>query len=873
MIAKIQVDQQILATKLYVPKCPAHLIKRERLIEKMNRTLACKLTVVSAPAGFGKSTLLSDWVEQIEAPVSWVSLDNGENDVIRFWSYVIAALQGIRPGVGTQASALLKSALNPSLENVIAVLVNDLVAIGDHFVLVLDDYHLIKAQEIHQSLHYFVQRSPVHMHICIASRTDIPFPLGSLRARDQINEIKMSELRFTSNEISAYWNQYVGVTLTKNDLQQLEFQTEGWIVGLQLAALSNKDSSSSSSFFSGHHRFVIEYLMEEVFQHLPERIQSFLLHTSILDRMNSSLCAAVSNTDEEEGLLLSLEQANLFLIPLDGEQEWYRYHHLFADFLRDRLKQQAPHQIVHLHAKASEWFEQNHDLIEAVDHAILAQNVTRAAALIERYVPIFLKRRELSILTRWLKQLPEEIVNQPNFLVIQTWTQLLLGNTMAMEQLWKRLEHVIAENHLLSQDEIARINKEMEIMKFFVALYKRDYEAACHLLTTMERLEEKSAEKNLFILNGVELSEGTSSVVRGLFGFYGRLKQAEGMHTLYADFIQRNSLGEYHFTAYIDAAWSELRYERNELDEAMKKGESARGIAYKTGNIGAFIPVILTLARIRWVRGLFEEAIAGIEEAMEIIHRLGEGQSYWHAILQAFLTRCYVAMGDHERVERWLQECQIRADREVTIYQDFENLTLLRVLLFQQKHQEAVEFSQRLLGAAEQEGWIGSILENTLLKSGILYQMGDIDQAVRKLHQALIIGEKEGYLRTILDERQILHGVLSKYIMLRKSRYIPELQSGVSLRYVEKLLSFMGEDVAKTESSKQLPSEMISPLTKRELEVLQLLALGLSNKEIAEKLFLTEGTTRIHLHRIYSKLNTSNRIQAIQKAKQLHLLP
>ncbi|MGC5326279.1 LuxR C-terminal-related transcriptional regulator [Brevibacillus sp. SYSU BS000544] len=874
----------ILATKLYMPRCPSGLVSRYRLIEKMNGSLSRKLTIVSAPAGFGKSTLLSEWAQHVSVSIGWVSLDKGENDVIRFWSYVISALQGIEAGVGDRSLRLLQSAMGTPVDEAIVILVNDMVTISTNFVLILDDFHLIKAQDVLDSLSFLLARMPSQMHVCLASRQEVPLPLANLRMKGELVEIGTVEMRFTGEEIFSYWQQQVGGSLSSGELELLEAQTEGWVAGLQLTALSGKDKPTGSQVirqFSGSNRFVEDYLIEEVFQHLTEEMQSFLLSTSILERMNQSLCTAVTGVDGQQ-MLKRLEQANLFLIPLDEDRYWYRYHHIFADFLLKRLKTRHSDQVSILFRKASEWFEQHQYYGEAIDYLLMGKDFTNAARLIEKEAPNFLKNREISTLHRWLEQLPESLMT-PMLTVVLTWTHMMQQKykdvPFLIEKINAKLE---ASAESITSEFYAQIVEEIFVIRNYLAFFQGDYEANCQLLSEMFVREVDFTQNymtNLLFVNGIEQNDGSDSLLKGIYGFYGRVNKSASYIQAYSAVTKKHALQEFHFSAYAHSIESELSYEKNKLTEALSKAKYAIDVAYRTRNLGAFVPAVLTLAKIFMANGHPEEAIKRVRRAIEEIKDLYQHKDlHQHhrvlvTIFQAFLTRLYVEMGNQEEIEQWLKNSCITINRDISIFQEYENITFLRVLIFQEHYEEAWEFSQRLLQNAEQEGRITCILELNLLQAAILYHRSDLDQAVRKLHQALKLGEEEGYLRIFLNERVLLSEVMKSYIELRKNRYIPELHSDVSLRYVEKLYTLMGEDEANLAATKQSKSGMVSPLTKREMEVLGLLALGKSNKEIAEKLVLTEGTVKLHLNRIYSKLMCSNRIQALKKAKQLHLLP
>src|SRR6266487_4135523 len=385
----------ILATKLYIPRLRPNVVIRPRLIERLNEGLYRKLTLISAPAGFGKTTLVSQWVEGIERPAAWLSLDEGENDPARFLTYLVAALQTIAATLGEGVLGVLQSPQPPPTEAILTALLNDITTIRDHFVLVLDDYHVLDAKAVDHALTYLVEHLPPHMHLVIATREDPQLPLARLRAGDQLTEVRVTDLRFTHSEAAGFLNQVMGLNLSAQDIAALETRTEGWIAGLQLAAISmqgHKDTISFIKSFTGSHHFVLDYLVEEVLQQQPESVQTFLLRTSLLDRLCGSLCDAVllDATASGQATLEYLERANLFLVPLDNERRWYRYHQLFADLLRQRLQQRSASStgdevgdVTELHSRASVWYEDHGLEIEAFHHAAAAHDVARAERLIE----------------------------------------------------------------------------------------------------------------------------------------------------------------------------------------------------------------------------------------------------------------------------------------------------------------------------------------------------------------------------------------------------------------------------------------------------------------------------------------------------------
>src|SRR5437588_3798113 len=422
----------ILATKLYLPRLRPNVVSRPRLLERLNEGLHRKLTLIAAPAGFGKTTLVSEWVEGIERPrarTAWLSLDEGDNDPARFLTYLVAALQTIAPTIGEGALGVLQSLQPPPPEAMLTALLNEITTLPDHFVLVLDDYHVIDAKAVDQAFTYLVEHLPPQMHLVIATREDPQLPLARLRARSHLTEVRTADLRFTPFEAAAFLNQVMGLTLSAADIAALEDHTEGWIAGLQLAALSMQGHQDVPGFiraFAGDHRYIVDYLVEEVLQRQPDAVRSFLLQTSILDRLNGPLCDAVTGQEEGNARLEALERGNFFVVPLDDRRHWYRYHHLFAEVLSAHLRAEQPDQVATLHRRASEWYERHGSAVDAIRHALAAAEFARAAGLVELAVPAMGRNRQEATVLGWLRALPDELVRARPVLSVNYAGALLL---------------------------------------------------------------------------------------------------------------------------------------------------------------------------------------------------------------------------------------------------------------------------------------------------------------------------------------------------------------------------------------------------------------------------------------------------------------
>src|ERR1700730_16516087 len=423
----------ILATKLYLPRLRPNVVSRPRLLERLNEGLHRNLTLIAAPAGFGKTTLVSAWVEGIERPTAWLSLDEGENDPTRFLAYLVTALQTIAATLGEGVLGVLQSSQPPPPEAILTALLNEITTLPDQFVLVLDDYHVIDAKPVDLALTYLVEHLPPQMHLVIATREDPLLPLARLRARGELTELRAADLRFTPSEAAEFLNSVMGLNLSPGNIAALEDRTEGWMAGLQLAALSMRGREDIPEFiraFTGDHRYILDYLVEEVLTRQPEPVRSFLLQTAILDRLSGSLCDAVTGLEEGNARLGALERGNFFVVPLDDQRHWYRYHHLFAEVLSAHLRAEQPDQVSILHRRASEWYEQHGSPVDAIRHALEAVDFERAAGLIELAVPAMRQSRQEAMALGWLKALPDELVRARPVLSLHYAGMLLLNGQL-----------------------------------------------------------------------------------------------------------------------------------------------------------------------------------------------------------------------------------------------------------------------------------------------------------------------------------------------------------------------------------------------------------------------------------------------------------
>lgn len=916
---KHHVSAPILATKLFIPPPPARVVVRPRLLQRMNEGLSRKLTLISAPAGFGKTTLVSAWcVAQREhatqkTQVAWLSLDEADNGLTRFLTYVVGALQTIAPGIGQGVLDALQSPQPPPIELILTALLNELAAIPDDCVLILDDYHVLDSKSVDDALAFLVDHLPPQMHLVITTREDPQLPLPRLRARGQLNELRAADLRFTPPEAAEFLNTVMGLELSAQEIIALESRTEGWVAGLQLAALSMRGTDDIPEFiraFAGDHQYIVDYLVAEVLQRQPESIRSFLLQTSILDRLNGSLCDAVTGQKEGGKKLQALERGNLFVVPLDEKRHWYRYHHLFAQVLYAHLRAEQPDQVSILHRRASAWYEHQSSPDMAIRHSLAAKDFERAAELIERAVPEMVRTRQESTLLGWFKTLPDELFrSRPVLCVHYAGVLMQSGQPDGVELRLREAERWLempadarARPIFVDEEGFQRLPGSVAMYHAGLALVRGD---VANTIKYARRVLELAREDDYFL-------RGAASALMGLaFWTNGALETA---HRLYADgmfYLQKSgfssdviggsvSLADMQITqgrlreamsvyerglalatghgppvlrgaADMYVGLGELCCERNELDIAAQHLLKSKELGELNGLPKNSYRWRITMARIQQARGDLKGTLALLDEAERLY--VSDFAPNVRPV-SALKARVWVAAKRLGQALDWACEQGLSADDDLSYLREFEHITLTRILLSQSKLdgsdsslEEAIGLLERLGEAAEAGGRMGSLVEILMLQARARQMQNDIPAALVPLERALTLAEPEGYMRIFLDEgppmAQLLgetaaRGILPGYT----GRLLAEFRAEQPTKAVESPLS------PAPAALKSLPE----PLTEREIEILRLFRTELSGPEIADELVIALSTVRSHTKNIYSKLNVNNRRAAVQRAVELGLI-
>lgn len=882
----------ILTTKLHVPTPQATLVSRPRLTEQLESALRYPLTLLSAAAGSGKTTLLSGWLATSGHSVAWLSLDERDSDPQRFLMYLVAALQTLENGIGQTVMDALKANPLTAPESLLTILLNDLLVLQDDALLVLDDYHLVDDSTVDDALAFFIQHMPPQLHLVIATREDPQLPLARLRVRGQLQEIRASDLRFTVDEVTHFLNTAMGLTLSSADVAALEARTEGWIAGLQLAALSMQGRSDTSDFiaaFTGSHRFVVDYLIEEVLGRQSDDRRNFLLQTAMLDQLNGALCDAVTGGENSQSILENLERDNLFVVPLDGHRQWYRYHHLFAEALRNTLIATQPDLVHTLHRRACDWYAASQQSREAIHHALAAKDYERAADLIELTWQNMETNYESASWIHQVKRLPDEIIQQrPVLCVGYGWTMIYRGEFESSERWFQRAEYWLytderAAMRVADEFQFEMLPASLSSARAYRAMARGDLQAtfdhaqqaialvgdADHSSRTQamalsglaqwakgdltaadERISAlidymqtagriADAVELMFIVGDIRMTCGK---LRSAYSLYQRgfelLNMAEGATLVGMEDLYRGVVAVYR-------EWGDWNAAEDHLMAAEEFGAQAISRPDWPHRLN------LTAARLKLSQGELDAALALAETAQR---HYSPSPIPPVRSAESVIARIWIKQGNLSAAAGWVRD---HAPDDITYLTEFDHITHARLLLAQGNKDAAQALLKRLLVAAESNGRTGSAIEILILQALGHYAHRERSVALEALAKALRLAESEGYVRLFADEGAPMADLLQEAI-----------QYNIASQYAQRLLDNMGG----TSSSTPMAQPLIDPLSERELDVLRLLRTELSGPEIAHELIISLNTFRTHSKNIYSKLGVNSRRSAVRRAVELNLL-
>jgi LuxR family maltose regulon positive regulatory protein len=911
--------EQLLTTKLFIPPTRPELVSRPRLITLLTRGLNRKLTLISAPAGFGKTTLVTEWLDklrgdannenQIKYRIAWLSLEDDDNDLVRFLFYFIAALNRAVGQDGAFGKAALSMLLSPQpapVESILTSIINEFDVVEDKYIFVLDDYHVIETEPVDNALNFLIEHLPPQIHLVITTREDPRLTLPSLRAKNQLTELRAADLRFTTTEASAFLNQVMDLNLSDENIAALEAHTEGWITGLQLAALAlqgismqgRTDASRFVQSFTGNHRFVLDYLVEEVLQGQPEYIHRFLLQTSILERLNASLCEAVTEQAKSRSILETLERGNLFVIPLDDRREWYRYHHLFTEVLKIHLLEQLPDQVFDLHQRASVWYEQNDMTAEAIHHSLAAEDWERAAGLIELAHPAMDRNYQSAAWLSWAKALPEDLIcTRPVLCVDIAWALLDSGEIEACEARLQDAEGWLGakddmRGFVVDEVQFRSLPASIATARAYRSLALGDVSGAVkYAQRALILTPEDDSIQHLQALSLLGVAQYTSgdlaTAESSLADLHTNLKKSGdiialiGITYLLADI--RVALGRLHEAEYsyqqalqlataqrepppvgtsdLYRGLSELSCEWGNLAAAAGCLQTAKRLGDQAALTDWQHRLCVAQARLKEVQGDWDSSLTLLDEAEQVYI-----QSPLPDVrpVPAMRARIWIKQGRLGEALTWKRARGLSVDDDLSYLREFEHITLARLLVAQYSRdrtdeiiREALALLSRLLQAAESGGRSGSVIEILVVQALAHQVQGDISKASEILARALTLAEPQGYVRIFVEEGEPM------MVLLREAT-----KRGTVPNYVRQLQAsfenYEGKILAVTQP-------LIEPLSERELEVLRMLKSELSGPEIARHLMISLNTLRTHTKNIYNKLGVNKRRSAVRCAEELDL--
>jgi LuxR family transcriptional regulator, maltose regulon positive regulatory protein len=911
---------ELLKTKLFIPRVRQKNISRPALINWLSAGLESCLILISAPAGSGKTTLLVEWLQHISIPAVWLSLDENDNEINRFMLYLMSAIQTAWPDFGDIAAMALSSPQPPPSEMILSMLINEMTVRGD-LVVVLDDYHVIRNEMIHSAINFLIDHLPPQLHLVIATRSDPPLSLPRLRGRMQLTEIRSAQLRFTHAEVVNFLNQVMDLSLSREVVESLEKRTEGWIVGLQMAGLSMKGANDLDGFvraFTGSNQFILDYLLEEVLQRQPPEIQDFLLRTSILDRLSADLCNALLWDEKlhapdpyrSHDILTYLEHNNLFLIPLDDEFRWFRYHHLFADLLRNQLERTQGSQVNELHRRASHWFELQGLVPDALSHAIKAGDFERAAELVEKNATQMLMQGYVMTIGDWLSMLPKNLVRaHPWLCVDKSWFLVISGESNQIEPYLEE-----AQRHLPSDpQESQNILGNIAAIRAFIATKKLDAPLAVQMAhKALAEISENDASLRCTVYYNLGVS---SLMIDDLPGACQALKESGRLAVISNNLnmavpsisslaVQEIALGRLHqaestlqealrLTILPDgrrlplsmralSELSELHYEWNHLDLARHYADECFNQGSLWGNTAAMLRAYLALSQVHLSQGEISQAQAAYTKAEEII-RLYHIPDWSDAYAMRYRVRLWLQPvgGNLAAARSWAEEriAILNSGAKLHYLREVENIAVSRVYITLQCWDIALALLERLYTSASDGGRVSALIQILVLMAAAQNGLGETQKALQTFEKALDLAEPEEYVRSIVDEGSLSTSLLIETVRQRQTAH---------LGYASRLLSAIGYELdansqnvylSKSSSCSQIPAGLattrrvlVEPLTARELEVLQRMAQGLTNTQMASQLFVAVSTIKRHVNHIFSKLDVTSRSKAIVAARELGLI-
>ena len=908
----------LLVTKLHRPSLPAKWIKRPQLGQRLNEGLELgrPITLISAPAGFGKTTCVSEWLEKTTLPYSWLSLDASDDDPRRFFAYFIAALQQIDENLGKEIEGVMLSGQLPPAEIISTKLMIDCLKTATPFLVILDDFHLIQDRFILQVFEHLLSNFPSALHLVLITREDPSLPLGRIRANNQLTEIRARDLRFTGNDIERFLNEAMDLSLSKADISFLENKTEGWIVGLQLAGLSIRDQANPSGFISGlsgSHRFILSYLTEQVLNQQPEEIQQFLLQTSILDKLNAALCNAVTRHSDSDALLKRVLNANLFLIPLDDEQQWFRYHHLFADLLRNLQNTHRKEKTAELHRRASQWYAQAGMGSEAIQHALTAEDYAAAVELLENYAMGMIMQGYAKTVNSWVQAIPEEWLSQsPRTHLAFAWMHLLRGAHSEVIQYLTQLEEIISGSQLSEEDKQSLKAEWLVMQSLLMNKYgKKDKSIALAEEALSITPEDHHRVRSLAYFGQASAYEPVQNYDRVVDAYQKAIRHGRAANNLVTEMLSTSGLAQLAFehgqlhlafeiadpvriqleqsgslppiSTVVFGTLGEIHYQWYLTAEARQFYRRALQLSIWGGYKSGIVNCQVLLSRLSRIEGDLETAAAEIQKAVNQLNV--EIADYIRQEVISQQSRIFLARNRPDAAELALQELgfsfrdqfsfpSLPPELEVSYSVGLMYNCSLHILLHRayaghgpSSLKQGINLADQLIAGAFKRKHVVIAIEALLLRAQMHALRGNPAAGRKDYLAALELSEPEGFIGVFVEQGLPVREALSDLV---KQDRLGNIRSD----YVKRILSAISQSQSQDQGLEAETALQVLPesLTDRELDVLRCMVEGLKYKEIAAKLFISLNTVRYHVKAVYGKLNVNNRTQAIQKARRLDIL-
>jgi LuxR family transcriptional regulator, maltose regulon positive regulatory protein len=926
----------LIRTKLRVPFIRPEQVSRPRLQERIAQGLRGPLTLVNAPAGFGKTTLVASCIANCGMPAAWLSLDKDDNQAERFLKYLVSALQEINPSIGSKADQFLAAAQNSSPDTLLTSLINDLEAAAVEMVMVLEDYQFINSKEVHQAVTFLLEHCPKTLHLVIVTRSDPALPLIRWRARGQTLELRAADLRFNEHEAEQFLNEVMALELDDRTVAALAERTEGWIAGLQMAALSMRDRQDVIGFiegFSGTNRYILDYLLEEVLDSQPPEIQRFLLYTSILERLSAPLCDAVLSDDagvvgekddrsrleslfagSSSSFLEHLERANLFLVPLDDARTWYRYHQLFADLLRTQLKKSiGEHGVVRLHLQAAEWYEKNGSILDAIHHASVASDYERIERLIEQNFIDMLNKGEMSGVRYWMGKLSKDLVTRRPWLSLyeafsRSWFGQLEEASLMLKEADKRIQ-----SEVTAPDWQAMVGYHAYIQSRITAMQGDTRQAIQYCLTARENIPASNLGMQIEVgitlgyeyflvgdlinaqqvlhemlrlcntVRAINNPVAASAILARARILQGRLQEAYDLFHSAEQLIRYAGGQHLGATALVEVGAAALLYEWNRLEAAVTRLKKGLDCLPWWGKADDLCLAYTTQSRIHLALGNQGEAESAAEKADQLAHTCSLFSEARSAV-ETTRVKLWLVQGNWLEIDRWATgvENRLASSSPDRFEEELIQITLARVFIVQNQPDKAIRLLSRLEEFARSDGRHGRLIEILILQALAIQAAGDTIQAKKVIAESLCLAEPGGFVRVFLDEGRPVQLLLTQWLSHERTHGSRSTASPLRQFACQILSQF---DTSTTEALLEQenvrlagylqPSHgqaVIEPLSPRELEVLRLMALGRTNHQISRQLIVARGTVKAHTASIYRKLDVSNRTEAVARARQLGLL-